>query len=147
MINLVSRTRNACREDAVAVTTDAALFPLGAHPAVRWRTARWLAKIPDGGAGADGSASRFSRAPLRMRPSPTPTPAAGRRVRDYLKPMPSTPISQLMQEHHCHGPTMNVSAVCASGNAGLLTAKMWLNTHVVDDVAFVAREVRAQCVH
>lgn len=64
-----------------------------------------------------------------------------RRVRDYLKLMPSTPISQLMQEHHFHGPAMNVSAMCASGNAGLLTAKMWLNTGVVDDVVFVATDL------
>ena len=40
-----------------------------------------------------------------------------RRVRDYLTLMPSTPVSLLMQEHGFHGPAMNVSAMCASGNA------------------------------
>lgn len=64
-----------------------------------------------------------------------------RRVRDYLTLMPSTPVSLLMQENGFHGPAMNVSAMCASGNAGLLTAKMWLDNGVVDDVVFVATDV------
>ncbi|MBJ7349442.1 MAG: 3-oxoacyl-ACP synthase [Rhodococcus sp.] len=64
-----------------------------------------------------------------------------RRVRDYLTLMPSTPVSLLMQEHGFHGPAMNVSAMCASGNAGLLTAKMWLDTGFVDDVVFVATDL------
>ena len=64
-----------------------------------------------------------------------------RRVRDYLTLMPSTPVSQLMQEYGFHGPAMNVSAMCASGNAGLLTAKMWLDTAFVDDVVFVATDL------
>jgi hypothetical protein len=41
-----------------------------------------------------------------------------RKVRDYLALMPSTPVSMLMQEFGFHGPAMNVSAMCASGNAG-----------------------------
>jgi 3-oxoacyl-[acyl-carrier-protein] synthase II len=66
----------------------------------------------------------------------------GRRsVRDYLALMPSTPVSMLMQEFGFHGPTMNVSAMCASGNAGLITAKMWLDTDFVDDVVFVATDL------
>ena len=64
-----------------------------------------------------------------------------RRVRDYLTLMPSTPVSLLMQEYGFHGPAMNVSAMCASGNAGLLTAKMWLDTAFVDDVVFVATDL------
>ncbi|OZF39524.1 beta-ketoacyl synthase N-terminal-like domain-containing protein [Rhodococcus sp. 14-2483-1-2] len=64
-----------------------------------------------------------------------------RRVRDYLTLMPSTPVSLLMQEYGFHGPAMNVSAMCASGNAGLLTAKMWLDTGFVDDVVFVATDL------
>lgn len=64
-----------------------------------------------------------------------------RRVRDYLTLMPSTPVSLLMQEHGFHGPAMNVGAMCASGNAGLITAKMWLNTGFVDDVVFVATDL------
>lgn len=62
-------------------------------------------------------------------------------VRDYLALMPSTPMSTLMREHGFHGPAMNVSAMCASGNAGLITAKAWLDAGVVDDVVFVATDL------
>ncbi|MBJ7338244.1 beta-ketoacyl synthase N-terminal-like domain-containing protein [Mycolicibacterium sp.] len=66
----------------------------------------------------------------------------GRRaVRDYLALMPSTAVSMLMQEYEFHGPAMNVSAMCASGNAGLITAKMWLDADVVDDVVFIATDL------
>ncbi|HJQ44702.1 MAG TPA: beta-ketoacyl synthase N-terminal-like domain-containing protein [Amycolatopsis sp.] len=61
--------------------------------------------------------------------------------RDYLALMPSTPMSTLMQEYGFHGPAMNVSAMCASGNAGLLTAKAWLDAGIVDDVVFVATDL------
>jgi len=64
-----------------------------------------------------------------------------RRVRDYLALMPSTPVSLLMQEYGFHGPAMNVSAMCASGNAGVITAKMWLDAGLVDDVVFVATDL------
>jgi 3-oxoacyl-[acyl-carrier-protein] synthase II len=68
----------------------------------------------------------------------------GRRpVRDYLALMPSTPMSTFMREFGFHGPAMNVSAMCASGNAGLLTAKAWLEADIVDDVVFVATDVSA----
>ncbi|MEB3367615.1 beta-ketoacyl synthase N-terminal-like domain-containing protein [Saccharopolyspora mangrovi] len=63
--------------------------------------------------------------------------------RDYLRLMPSTPMSLLMQEFGFHGPAMNVSAMCSSGNAGLLTAKAWLDAGIVDDVVFVATDVSA----
>ncbi|WP_089244488.1 beta-ketoacyl synthase N-terminal-like domain-containing protein [Rhodococcoides kyotonense] len=66
-----------------------------------------------------------------------------RRVRDYLTLMPSTPMSLMMQEYGFHGPAMAVSAMCASGNAGLITAKMWLDTGFVDDVVFVATDLSA----
>ena len=64
-------------------------------------------------------------------------------VRDYLSLMPSTPMSTLMREFGFHGPAMNVSAMCASGNAGLLTAKAWLDGGIVDDVVFVATDLSA----
>ena len=64
-------------------------------------------------------------------------------LRDYLAVMPSTPMSTLMQEHGFHGPAMTVSATCASGNAGLITAKAWLDAGVVDDVLFVASDLSA----
>jgi 3-oxoacyl-[acyl-carrier-protein] synthase II len=62
-------------------------------------------------------------------------------VREYLALMPSTPMSTLMQEYGFHGPAMNVSAMCASGNAGLITAKAWLDAGIVDDVVFVATDL------
>jgi 3-oxoacyl-[acyl-carrier-protein] synthase II len=62
-------------------------------------------------------------------------------VHEYLALMPSTPMSTLMQEYGFHGPAMNVSAMCASGNAGLITAKSWLDAGVVDDVVFVATDL------
>ena len=64
-----------------------------------------------------------------------------RNVRDYLALMPSTPVSMIMQEHGFHGPAMNVSAMCASGNAGLITAKMWLDAGIADDVVFIATDL------
>jgi 3-oxoacyl-[acyl-carrier-protein] synthase II len=66
----------------------------------------------------------------------------GRRsVREFLALMPSTPTSTLMREYGFHGPAMNVSAMCASGNAGLITARSWLREGIVDDVVFVATDL------
>ena len=61
--------------------------------------------------------------------------------REYVRLMPSTVITGLMIEHGFHGPCMNVVAMCASGNAALLTAKMWLDAGMVDDVLVVATDV------
>lgn len=63
--------------------------------------------------------------------------------RDYLQLMPSTVLSMQMQRHGFHGPCMGVTAMCASGNAGLLTAKGWLDAGIVDDVVLVATDVSA----
>jgi 3-oxoacyl-[acyl-carrier-protein] synthase II len=61
--------------------------------------------------------------------------------REYIRLMPSTPITSLMIEHGFHGPCMNVVAMCASGNAALLTAKMWVDAGVVDDVLVITTDV------
>ncbi|HEV3451712.1 MAG TPA: beta-ketoacyl synthase N-terminal-like domain-containing protein [Acidimicrobiia bacterium] len=61
--------------------------------------------------------------------------------REYVQLMPSTVVTNLMIEHGFHGPCMNVVAMCASGNAALLTAKLWLDAGVVDDVLVVATDV------
>src|SRR5438876_11449116 len=61
--------------------------------------------------------------------------------REYIRLMPSTPITALMIEHGFHGPCMSVVAMCASGNAALLTAKLWLDAGVADDVLVVASDV------
>jgi 3-oxoacyl-[acyl-carrier-protein] synthase II len=57
--------------------------------------------------------------------------------------MPSTPVSGLMREFGFHGPAMDVSAMCASGSAGLLTAKAWLDAGIVDDVILVSTDLSA----
>jgi 3-oxoacyl-[acyl-carrier-protein] synthase II len=61
--------------------------------------------------------------------------------REYLQLMPSTILSTAMQRHDFHGPAMSVTAMCASGNAAMLTAKMWLDAGVVTDVVVVATDV------
>jgi 3-oxoacyl-[acyl-carrier-protein] synthase II len=63
--------------------------------------------------------------------------------RRYIQLMPSTPITSIMIEHNLHGPCMSVVAMCASGNAALLTAKMWLDAGIADDVLVVATDVSA----
>jgi 3-oxoacyl-[acyl-carrier-protein] synthase II len=63
------------------------------------------------------------------------------RRRDYLQLMPSTPLSLLMQRHAFHGPTMALTAMCASGNAAMLTAKLWLDAGIASDVIVVATDV------
>jgi 3-oxoacyl-[acyl-carrier-protein] synthase II len=62
-------------------------------------------------------------------------------VRRYLGLMPSTPMSTVMQEFHFHGPAMNVSAMCTSGNAGLLTATAWLDSGLASDVLVIATDI------
>lgn len=61
--------------------------------------------------------------------------------REYLQLMPSTILSTQMQRHGFHGPAMSVTAMCASGNAATLTAKMWLDAGVVTDVLVVATDI------
>lgn len=63
--------------------------------------------------------------------------------REYLQLMPSTILSTQMQRNGFHGPAMSVNAMCASGNAAMLTAKMWLDAGVVSDVIVVATDVSA----
>ncbi|MGK8524715.1 beta-ketoacyl synthase N-terminal-like domain-containing protein [Nocardia asteroides] len=66
-----------------------------------------------------------------------------RRSRDYLRLLPSTPVSMLMQEFGFNGPAMNVSTACSSANAALITAKLWLAAGMADDVLFVATDLSA----
>ncbi len=61
--------------------------------------------------------------------------------RKWVRLMPSTNLSRVMQEHDFHGPCMSVSAMCASGTAGVLTAKMWLDAGMVSDVVCVATDL------
>lgn len=68
---------------------------------------------------------------------------ARRRNREYLRLLPSTPISVLMQEFGFHGPSMNVTAACSSSNVAMITAKLWLDSGFADDVIVVATDLSA----
>jgi 3-oxoacyl-[acyl-carrier-protein] synthase II len=61
--------------------------------------------------------------------------------KQFIELMPSTPLTTMMREHDFHGPCMGVTAMCASGNAGLLTAKMWIDAGIVSDVVVVATDI------
>lgn len=54
--------------------------------------------------------------------------------RDWVKLMPSTALTAVTREFDFHGPVMNVTAMCATGNAALLTAKLWIDSGIVTDV-------------
>ncbi|SIR62795.1 3-oxoacyl-[acyl-carrier-protein] synthase II [Williamsia sterculiae] len=58
--------------------------------------------------------------------------------RGFLRSLPSTTTSVAITPHDFHGPVMNVGAACASGSAGVLTGKAWLDAGLVDHVVVVA---------
>lgn len=64
-----------------------------------------------------------------------------RRSRDFVRVLPSTPVAMFMHEFGFHGPSMMVSATCASTNNALLMAKLWLDADKVDDVVVVAADL------
>ncbi|WP_414940093.1 beta-ketoacyl synthase N-terminal-like domain-containing protein [Amycolatopsis sp. cmx-11-51] len=63
--------------------------------------------------------------------------------REFIGMMPSTPISVLMAEFGFRGPSMITSAMCATGGAAMLTAKMWLDAGYADDVVVVTTDLSA----
>ena len=63
------------------------------------------------------------------------------RARRWVNMMPSTVISMLMKENDFHGPAMSVSAMCASGNAGVITAKSWIDSGIASDVILLATDL------
>ncbi len=63
------------------------------------------------------------------------------RVKRWVNMLPSTVISQLMKENDFHGPTMSVSAMCASANAGMITAKAWIDSGIATDVILLATDL------
>ncbi|WP_410658961.1 beta-ketoacyl synthase N-terminal-like domain-containing protein [Amycolatopsis sp. lyj-112] len=63
--------------------------------------------------------------------------------REFIGMMPSTPITSLMAEYGFRGPSMTASAMCATGNAAVITGKMWLDAGIVDDVVVVTTDVSA----
>ena len=61
--------------------------------------------------------------------------------RQWVQMMPGTVISMMMKENDFHGPAMAVTAMCASGNAGMLTAKSWLDSGIATDVILLATDL------
>lgn len=133
----------------------------------------WVVRIPDGGFEEDGAsryaramraAAREAMADARERgwePGPRVGVVHAEVLRDteswhdfyannryvqgreYLSMMPSTPLAMFMREFDLHGPSLSVEAMCASGNAALITAKTWLDAGIVDDVVLVATDLSA----
>ena len=62
-------------------------------------------------------------------------------ARGFITQMPSTSISLMMKEFGFHGPSMSVASMCSSGNAGMITAKMWLDAGLVDDVVLISTDL------
>lgn len=63
------------------------------------------------------------------------------RAKTWVNMMPSTVITNMMREHGFHGPAMSVSAMCASANAGMITAKSWLDSGIATDVILMATDL------
>jgi 3-oxoacyl-[acyl-carrier-protein] synthase II len=66
---------------------------------------------------------------------------AGTTRRNWLELMPSTVLTGFMKEFDFHGPSMNVTAMCASGVVALLTARMWINAGLATDVVVIASDL------
>ncbi len=64
-----------------------------------------------------------------------------RKLRSWLQMIPSTVIAMFMKEFDFHGPAMSVSATCASGNVGMLTAKSWIDSGIASDVILLATDL------
>lgn len=64
--------------------------------------------------------------------------------REWLQLMPSAVLTAINQEFDFHGPVMAVSAMCASGVAALLTAKLWLDTGIASDVLVLSTDLSAR---
>ena len=61
--------------------------------------------------------------------------------RQWVQMMPGTAIAMMMKEHGFHGPSMAVTAMCASGNAGMITAKSWIDSGICSDVLLLATDL------
>ncbi|WP_328392389.1 beta-ketoacyl synthase N-terminal-like domain-containing protein [Nocardia sp. NBC_00416] len=67
----------------------------------------------------------------------------GFRGRDFLRLLPSTPISVVTQAFGFTGPVMGVSAACSSSNVAMLQARLWFAAGLVDDVVCIASDLPA----
>ncbi len=63
------------------------------------------------------------------------------RPKRWVNMLPSTVLSQFMKEHDFHGPTMSVSAMCATANAAMITATSWLESGTATDVVLLATDL------
>jgi len=63
--------------------------------------------------------------------------------RNFLELMPSTVLTCIAKEFDMHGPSMQATAMCASGVAGLLTAKMWIDAGLASDVLVFTSDLSA----
>lgn len=63
--------------------------------------------------------------------------------RGFLELMPSTVLTGIAGELDLHGPSMQATAMCASGVAGLLTAKMWIDAGIATDVLVFTSDLSA----
>src|ERR1700683_1080432 len=61
--------------------------------------------------------------------------------KEWLNLMPSTLVSGIMHELDTDVPNRMVSAMCAAGAAGLLTAKMWIDAGLAPDVLVLATDL------
>jgi 3-oxoacyl-[acyl-carrier-protein] synthase II len=64
---------------------------------------------------------------------------SGRRA--FAGMMPSTSLSLMVKEFGWNGPVMTASAMCASGNAALITAQGWIMAGIVKDVLVIMADV------
>jgi 3-oxoacyl-[acyl-carrier-protein] synthase II len=124
----------------------------------------WLARIPEGGNPEDGDGlfirSYLSSCREAIEDARSRGWVPGKRVgvirgttfgdsyvfRDFYRKysgsrrqfvggiLTSTAISMLMKENDFHGPATEVSATCSTGLVALITAKMWIETGMADDV-------------
>ncbi|MFI5716786.1 beta-ketoacyl synthase N-terminal-like domain-containing protein [Nocardia sp. NPDC051750] len=65
------------------------------------------------------------------------------RGRDFLRLLPSTPVSVVNQAFGFTGPVIGVSAACSSANVAMVQAQLWFAAGLVDDVVCVASDLSA----
>ncbi len=63
------------------------------------------------------------------------------KLRRWLHMIPSTAVALFMKEFDFHGPSMSVSATCASSNVGILIAKSWIDSGIASDVILLATDL------
>ena len=126
----------------------------GPGAAASGRDRLWLAQVPEDGAD-DSGASRATRAArFAVREAVEDAHDRGWRagpavgmvhclVPEEAGLMPDAVVAGIMGELDLHGPAVGVTAMTASGIAGLLTAKTWIEGGTVEDVVVVTGDLSA----